>query len=301
MSLSIDQLRAAFKTDESKQSRPNNYYPFWNMKEGERAVIRFLPDKDPENPLGFMVEKFMHTLTINGENKSVPCLKMYDEDCPICKVSAAYYKADDKDNGKKFWRKKQHITQALIVEDPLPADDDSGETHEGKVRFIALGFQLFNIIKEAFESGDLDEVPYMYENGCDFVIKKTKQGDYASYAVGSGFARNNSDLSEDQIALVEEEMTELGTLLPSQPDLAKVEGMLEAALTGEEYVEDNKSDDKVDDKPAASKAKAKPAATKSTKAEKAEPVKEAVVEPTEEFDDDVDEMLKQIRERQANK
>ena len=292
MSLSIEQLKAAFKTDETRQSRPNNYYPFWDMKEGERAVIRFLPDKDPENPLGFMVEKLMHTLTINGENKSTPCLKMYDEECPICKVSAAYYKADDKDNGKKFWRKKQHITQALVVEDPLPADSDSGETHEGKVRFIALGFQLFNIIKEAFESGDLDEVPYMYENGCDFVIKKTKQGNYASYAVGSGFARKSSDLNEDQIALVEEEMAELSTLLPSKPDLAKVEGMLEAALTGEEYVDDKGGDDK-----APAKTEAKPAAAK------AEPVKEeaAAEETTEEFDDDVDDMLAQIRARQANK
>ncbi len=292
MSLSIEQLKAAFKTDETRQSRPNNYYPFWDMKEGERAVIRFLPDKDPENPLGFMVEKLMHTLTINGENKSTPCLKMYDEECPICKVSAAYYKADDKDNGKKFWRKKQHITQALVVEDPLPADSDSGETHEGKVRFIALGFQLFNIIKEAFESGDLDEVPYMYENGCDFVIKKTKQGNYASYAVGSGFARKSSDLNEDQIALVEEEMAELSTLLPSKPDLAKVEGMLEAALTGEEYVDDKGGDDQ-----APAKTEAKPAAAK------AEPVKEeaAAEETTEEFDDDVDDMLAQIRARQANK
>ena len=56
MSLSIDQLRAAFKTDETRQSRPNNYYPFWDMKEGERAVIRFLPDKDPENPLGLWLK-----------------------------------------------------------------------------------------------------------------------------------------------------------------------------------------------------------------------------------------------------
>lgn len=297
MSLSIEQLKAAFKTTDTQQSRPNNYYPFWNMKEGERAVIRFLPDKDPENPLGFMVEKLQHTLIINGEKKTVPCLKMYDDDCPICKVSAAYYKAEDKPNGKKYWRNKQHVVQAMIVEDPLAPDADSGETHEGKVRFIQLGYQLFNIIKEAFESGDLDEVPYMYENGCDFVIKKTKQGDYASYAVGSGFARKSSDLNEDQIALVEEDMIELSTLLPAKPELAKVEGMLEAALTGEDYVEE-KADDaaKPASKPAAEKAESKPAAEKAEVKEEA-----AAEESTEEFDDDVDDMLAQIRARQANK
>ena len=130
MTLSIDQLRAAFKKEESTQSRPNNYYPFWNMQVGEQAIVRFLPDKDQDNHLGFMVEKMMHTLNINGENKSVPCLKMYGEDCPICRVSSAYYKDEGKGsaNGKKYWRKKQHLVQALIVEDPLPADKETGET-----------------------------------------------------------------------------------------------------------------------------------------------------------------------------
>lgn len=298
MALSIEQLRAAFKTDESRQSRPNNYYPFWDMKPGEQAIVRFLPDKNPDNPLGFMVEKLMHTLTINGENKSVPCMKMYDEECPICKVSGAYYKDKDEANGKKYWRKKQHLAQALIVEDPLPADSDSGETHEGKVRFIALGYQLYNIIKESFESGELDEIPFAYEGGCDFIIKKTEQGKYASYAVGSRFARKATDLTEDQIAVAEDQMIELDTLLPAMPELAKVEGMLEAALSGGDYVEDGD-----DSTPAA-----KPAATKAApKAEKVTEAVEETVEETaeaeggEEFDDDVDEMLQQIRARRNNK
>ena len=70
----------------------------------------------------------MHNLEINGDRKSVPCLSMYGEDCPICAVSSAYYKAEDKENGKKYWKKKQHIAQALIVEDPLPADEATQET-----------------------------------------------------------------------------------------------------------------------------------------------------------------------------
>ena len=71
------------------------------MKNGEQAIIRFLPDKNQDNPLGFLVEKLSHALTINGERKTVPCLRMYGEDCPICAVSSAYYKDEDKENGKK--------------------------------------------------------------------------------------------------------------------------------------------------------------------------------------------------------
>ena len=234
--LSLEQLQSAFKKAENDgNSLPNNYYPFWLMKEGESATVRFLPDADRDNPFDFVVESLKHTLEINGETKSVACLKMFEEDCPICKVSSEYYKKEDKDNGKKFWRKKQHITQAIIVSDPLPPDETTGETHEGKIRFLTLGYQIYKVMTEAFGSGELDAVPYAYENGCDFIIKKTKQGEYSTYAVGSRFARRSSDLTDEQLALVEENLGVLSDLLPRNPGLEKVQGMLEAALTGGSY------------------------------------------------------------------
>lgn len=290
MSLSIEQLRAAFKKNENEgSSRPNNYYPFWNIPEGSQATVRFLPDANAENPMGFLVEKLMHTLTINGENKSVPCLKMYGEDCPICKVSSAYYKEEDKVNGKKYWRKKQHIAQALILEDPLPKNEETDENHEGKVRFLALGFQVFNILKDVFESGELDEIPFAYEGGTNFIIKKTKQGDYPSYNL-SKFARKSTDLTDDEIAMVTDQMVDLSTLLPKHPGLEKVEAMLEAALTGAEYSD---SDGKSNDKPAA-KAE-KPAA-------KAAAVEEPAGDDDDgEYDDEADKILQQIRARQSKK
>ncbi len=277
MTLTLDQLQAAFKKNENEGNNlPNNYYPFWRMNDGESATVRFLPDANKDNPFGFMVEKLMHTLQINGENKSIPCLKMYDdEDCPICKVSSEYYKKDDKTNGKKYWRKKQYITQALIVEDPLPADDTTNETHEGKVRYLTLGYQIYNVIKEAFESGELDEVPFAYNGGCDFIIKKSKQGDYSTYAVGSRFARKSTDLAEDQLAIVEDNLGDLSDLLPKHPGADKVQGMLEAALTG----------GAVESAPAAA-----PAAVTET----------ATTEETSEAgSDEADKILEQIRARRA--
>lgn len=293
MTLSIDQLKAAFKQKENEGSgRPNNYYPFWNIPEGNQAIIRFLPDANDDNPMGFMVEKLMHTLLINGEEKKVPCLKMYGEECPICKVSAAYYKAEDKANGKKYWRKKQHIAQALVVEDPLPADDATNETHEGKVRFVALGYQLFNIIKDAFESGELDEVPFAFEGGTNFVIKKTRQGEYPTYSL-SKFARKSTDLDDEEIAAAKDQMIDLSTLLPAHPGLEKVEAMLEAALTGAEFSDDTSSDDK----PAPKETK-----TESSKpATKSAPVEESKDDDDGEYGDEADDILAQIRERQKKK
>ena len=237
MALTLDQLKAAFKQDNSGggSNLPNNYFPFWNMKDGEQATVRFLPDANGDNPFGFLVEKLNHTLIINGDKRKVPCLKMYGDDCPICKVSSAYYKDNDKDNGKKYWRQKQHLAQALIIEDPLAPDADTGENSEGKVKLLALGYQLFEVIKNEFESGELDDMPFLLEGGTNFVIKKTKQGEHSTYAVGSRFARKSTDLTADQIAMVQEHMIDLSSVLPKKPELEKVEGMLEAALTGGSY------------------------------------------------------------------
>jgi hypothetical protein len=225
---------------------------------------------------------------------------MYDEDCPICKVSSDYYKEDDKENGKKYWRKKQYIAQALIVSDPIE-HKDSEESHEGEVRYISMGYQLYNVIKEAFESGDLDEIPFAYENGCNFTIKKSKQGEYATYAVGSRFARKSTDLTEDEIEFVEEEMIDLSTLLPEKPNVEKVEGQLRAALTGAEYKEStsNPWDDKDEDED-----EIKP---KKTSSKKKKPVVEDDEDDEDALEDDefgesgeADDILTRIRSRRGN-
>lgn len=305
MALSLDQLKAAFKKPEQTEgggNRPNNYYPFWNIAEGQQAIVRFLPDKNNDNPMGFVVEKLMHSLIINGENKSVPCLKMHGEDCPVCKVSSEYYKKEDRDNGKKYWRKKQHIAQALIIEDPLKPDETTGETHQGKVRFLALGYQLFQVIQAAFESGDLDEVPFHLEHGYDFVIKKTKQGEYSTYAVGSRFKAKPRALTDEEREVAEDQMVDLSTLLPASPGEEKVSGMLTAALTGGSYAAEDSSrapartskrvvtppagdeDEELDTPVAAKPGKTTPK-----------------VEDTDGDDSEADQILASIRNRRANK
>ena len=301
-------LKAAFGKPEGEGQREqfsNNYYPFWNMKPGQKTVVRFLPDLDDSNARGFLVEKIFHNLMINGQKKTVPCLSMYGEDCPICKISQEYYKNKDEVNGKKYWKKKQYIAQALIVEDPLPADETTGEKHEGKVRYITLGYQLYNIIKEAFASEDdpMEEIPYSFEGGYDFVIKKTEQGDYASYTVGTKFLSKQRTLTEDELAAADEGMIELSTLLPKSPGIEKVQAMLDADLNGGSYSEGNGFDEKPvskpatqSRKPAADDADDTPAVTK--------PVKAAVTESAEPSggSSDVDEMLAAIRaRRQAGK
>lgn len=305
---SLNDLKNVFGNEDNKDNRENTntgYYPFWNMKTGQRAVVRFLPDADENNERGFLVEKVFHNLTINGQRKMVPCLSMYGDDCPICKLSQEYYKAKDEVNGKKYWKKKQYMAQVLVVEDPLEADATTGENHEGKVRLLSLGYQIYNIIKEAFKSDELEVAPFSYEGGYDFIIKKSEQGQYASYAVGTKFMNKQRDLSEEEIGIVEEGLIELSTVLPKHPGIEKVEAMLQADLNGEDYSEgDGDSDDggfTQKAKPAAKPSKpAKPAADDEDDAPTTRPISKPAPAAAA-SDTDVDDMIAAIQARRAGK
>lgn len=304
---SIEDLRSTFATpDKEKPEFVNNYYPFWNMEAGQKVVIRFLPDKDDTNPRGFLAEKTFHKLTINGQSKTVPCLSMYGEECPICKASQAYYKSKDEVNGKKYWRKKQYIAQALVIEDPLPPDPTTGETHQGKVRYFALGYQLYNIIKEAFASEDdpLESVPYDFENGYDFIIKKTVKGKFADYTVGTKFLSRSRTLTEMELEVADEGMIELATLLPKNPGVEKVTELLNADLSGDEYQDENGNGDDDSDggfTPAKPKTTSNTDDTPAPAPKKAEPKAETKSEDSSSSTgtNDVDAMLAAIRARRA--
>jgi hypothetical protein len=297
---SMADLKAAYanKTPETNtnQGFSNNYYPFWNMKVGERAVVRFLPDANENNPRGFLEERLSHNLDINGQRRTIPCLTMYGEECPICKISQAFYKANDKINGKKYWKSKQHIGQVIVVEDPLLPNEETGEKHTGQLRYITLSYQIYNIIKEAFASDELESIPYDYENGYDFIIKKTEQGGYASYAVGTKFANKPRSLSETELQIVDEKLIELNTLLPRHPGTEKVQAMLDAEMNGEEYVDDSRPSTTP---PASRPAKQVPptAANEDEKPSTSAPV----VDSTEEGSSDVEAMLASIKARRAAK
>lgn len=307
---SLKDLKNVFGNENNKENRDNGgtgYYPFWNMKAGQRAVVRFLPDANESNERGFLVEKVFHNLTINGQRKMVPCLSMYGDDCPICKLSQEYYKAKDEVNGKKYWKKKQYMAQVLVVEDPLEADATTGENHEGKVRLLSLGFQIYNIITEAFKSDELDVAPFEYEGGYDFIIKKTEQGQYASYAVGTKFANKQRDLSDEEIGVVEEGLIDLSTLLPKNPGFEKVEAMLQADLNGEDYSESDSDENssfsrKPSNKPAPA-PKARPAPADDEDEDSYTPPARAASKPTPAAasDTDVDDMIAAIQARRAGK
>lgn len=230
------------KSSGEENNNRGNYgdvYPFWDMGANEEAIIRFLPDGNEDNPEGYFIEKLVHKLQINGQVRNVPCQKMYGrKHCPACDISAEYYKAGDDDNGKKFYRNKVHVARAVIVSDPIKTDEQNSE---GKIKTINLSYQVYKAMLTSFS--DLEDYPYDYNNGCNFVINKqvTKDGkrEYANYSF-SKFARKETPLS-DYINLEDVDIVDLTTLLPSPITDDEMEKLLEAAITGTELDESSDS------------------------------------------------------------
>lgn len=293
MALDINALRAAFGTTNKPQA-PSNYFPFFAMQDGDQSTIRFLPDADSANPLGFLVEKRTHVLKVNGRDKTVPCLKMYGKSCPVCNVSSQYYNNGDRNLGKKYYRKIQHIGQALVTATAVvPKEGD--DKFEGTVRLVQISPQIHKVIQEAIMSGDLEDNPCDFLDGTNFVIKKDKQGDYSSYSF-SKFARRSTPLDEDTIEYCKTQMKDLSTLIPAEPPLEEIEAWLEADMTGGEGPATSTTAPRVD----ASNKDEQEAIAALTARRQANAIP-AVVEEDEEEDGEMDDVLAAIAARRRQR
>ena len=245
---SLAEIRAKLKEQEAGAGGQrtgggdNAIYPFWNMKEGEQATLRFLPDGDDSNTF-FWKERLMIKLPfagVKGETDSrpvqvqVPCMEMYGESCPILQEERGWFKdASLEDMGRKYWKKRSYIFQGFVTEDPLKEDSP-----ENPIRRFIIGPQIFQLIKAALMDPDMEELPTDYTAGVDFRLSKGSKGGYADYGA-SNWARRDRPLGDAEMAAVNTHgLFNLNDFLPKKPDEAGVKiltEMFEASVDGEAY------------------------------------------------------------------
>jgi len=301
------------KTEGGKSRTFGDTYPFWNMEFGAESEMRMLPFKGmtAEDTVPF-VAKLEHVLSINGEDKKIPCRKMYGADCPICAISAKYYKSEGKtsEKGKYYYRDSKALASVFIVSDPLPLNEETKENDEGKIKVVQLGYQISSKYesrqKALLTKGELEDLPWDLRNGLNFIIVKSKQGDYANYGTASDFARRSTSLPEDFIENFEP--VDLSKYLPKDLGAEKVQRMLEAHLTGEDYVEDEDgtpSDTPAQSEPAKEEKKVEAKVEKtekvSTPVEESTPVRESVKEETPTEDEDEEDDYIALLKRRSKK
>jgi hypothetical protein len=248
---SLADLAAAFtaKANDGGNADWKKFFPFWKAPVDSVSTVRFLPDADESNPMGFLVENLVHELTINGKREKVACLKMYGEACPICELSARFYDKNSPEHneelGQKFYRKKSYVGQVLVLESPVEHDADQ------LVKLIEFGPQVFKQIQAAFQSGDLDNAPFDLKGGYNFRFRKTLTGSGQNSYTTSSFAPKQTDVSDDVIESIQ--LFDLKNYRAARVDRAAMEAMLVAAQTGGTYEGDEGGDEAPAPAPVASK------------------------------------------------
>ena len=246
---SLAEIRAKLKEQESRTGGSqsgggdNAIYPFWNIKEGESATMRFLPDGDDTNTF-FWKERLMIKLPfagVKGQTDSrpvqvqVPCMEMYGEACPVLQEVRPWFKDPSlEDMGRKYWKKRSYVFQGFVTENPLAEDS----APENPIRRFIIGPQIFQIIKAALMDPDMEELPTDYTAGVDFRLNKTSKGGYADYGT-STWARRERPLSDAEMNAVNTHgLFNLNDFLPKKPGEIEVkimQEMFEASVDGEAY------------------------------------------------------------------
>jgi hypothetical protein len=246
---SLSEIRAKLKEQETRiggtgsAGGDNAIYPFWNMKEGETATFRFLPDGNDKNTF-FWVERLMIKLPfagVKGEADSrpvqvqVPCMEMYGEACPILSEVRPWFKDPNLETmGKKYWKKRSYIFQGFVTDNPLKEDS----TPENPIRRFIIGPQIFQIIKAALMDPDMENIPTDFTNGTDFRLNKTSKGGYADYGT-STWARRERPLGDGEMKAVNTfGLYNLNEFLPKKPtdvELKVISEMFAASVDGEAY------------------------------------------------------------------
>ena len=246
---SLAEIRAKLKEQETRSTGgstgggDNAIYPFWNMKEGESATLRFLPDGNADNTF-FWVERLMIKLPfagIKGQTDSrpvqvqVPCMEMYGESCSILQEVRGWFKDPSlEDMGRKYWKKRSYIFQGYVTDNPLTEDT----TPENPIRRFIIGPQIFQLIKQALMDPDMEELPTDYTAGVDFRLNKGSKGGYADYGASS-WARRERPLGDSEMAAINNHgLFNLSDFLPKKPSEVEVKvltEMFEASVDGEAY------------------------------------------------------------------
>ena len=242
----LAEIRAKLQAQSAKPSGEgggdNAIYPHWNIPENSEAILRFLPDKDPNNTF-FWVERAMIKLPFNsvkGDANSgpvqvqVPCMEMYGDACPILAEVRQWFKDKSlEDLGRKYWKKRSYVFQGFVVNSPLQEDAPANP-----VRRFIIGPQIFNIIKSALMDPEMEDLPTDYTRGVDFRINKTTKGGYADYST-SKWSRKTSPLTAEQNQAIETNgLHTMGDFLPKKPtevELKVMEEMFRASVDGEPY------------------------------------------------------------------
>jgi hypothetical protein len=201
-----------------KNSQTSSYKDILKLTPGNNYVVRLLPDiKQPD-------KSFFHYYSVGwtsfstGQYITYVSPSTFGERDPVLEAKYRILRNDNesedlKSRAASVMRSEKWLVNAYVVKDPTNTEN------EGKVMIIRYGKQLHKIIVDAMEGeGSEDFGPRIFDlssNGCNFIIKAEKQGDYPTY-VSSKFSPPKSieGLTDEKIGNIYDNTTDLTSVLP---------------------------------------------------------------------------------------
>lgn len=244
MAISMDKVRAALLEKQAKKggntetrtqsTGDNASFPFWNIPDNTQATIRLLRDGDESNDF-FWRELTRINLVfpgvVGGEYPTdrevtvkVPCMEMFGQKCPITEDIRPLWKGseDDKNLARQYYRKKSFLYQGFVVASPL-----QDAAPENPIRRFVINQTIHEIVEASLTDTDMIDLPIDEVNGIDFIIKKTKKGQYANYQT-SGWARRERSLSEEELTAIQNfGLFKLSDYLGRKPDQEELDAIFQ--------------------------------------------------------------------------
>lgn len=230
----------------SSSGGDNASYPFWDIPENTSASIRLLPDGDESNDL-FWVERQVIKLPFEGvvggdypTNKpvevTIPCVDMFPGMmCPIISETRPWWKTEKEDLARVYYKKRSYLFQGFVVNSPLV---EKNTPPENPIRRFVLNKSIFEIIHASCMDPEMEDAPTDYDNGTDFRITKTKQGQYANYKTSS-WSRKTRSLSEAERGAIDTfglfKLKDYLGRIPDADELAAIKAMFHESLDGQPF------------------------------------------------------------------
>lgn len=221
--LDINKLREKLAAEGQKKGRSNDptFLNYYDMKPGEKMVIRLLPASDND--------EIYLSYAQHGPNMKVPgvssvrCLyEARGESCPACAKSYEIFQSGDKDGARKWRAKESFLGQCLVIKSPIEVPDSPDGN---PVKKIHLPYKVKELIKNAIINGAIDDP-------CErnfVLVKGENAGGMATYE-HSFFEGKDSDLPPEYEEAFEEGIAYLYDLEKDLPDVvseAEIEEWIE--------------------------------------------------------------------------
>lgn len=226
----------SIKTALQKNSQSGSYKDILRLEVGNTYTVRLLPNvKDP-------AKTFFHYYSVGwtshstGQYISYVSPSTFGERDPVLETKYRILRNDDssedlKKKASSILRAEKWLVNAYVVKDPTNQDN------EGKVSILRYGKQLHKIIMDAIEGEGADDygsrIFDLSPNGCNFIIKAEKQGDYPTY-VSSKFSMPKAveGLDEEGYDAIYNSTNDLTSILPVK-SFDEIQSLLEEHFSGE--------------------------------------------------------------------